>query len=351
MDWEFEWITDWDTIWGQQFQAKWSQWIDESENAHVFYHPEIVKAWVETYMPLRKIEPLFCVASLGNTVVFFPLIIWKMNWKNAFCKKIIPAGYSDFDYHDPLFIRSESSNFETFWNRLFIELENFKNIKGSDSIEIGGIRDFPKKSPFLFFKDDICPLLSLEEFNQKSDLFLPSLKSSLRGDIKRQIRRLEEQGDVELVVYESQNEKEAIIQLNELLKIHTIRWPNAYKAPNFHQNILTNGLGSNTVHFSVLFLSGLPISWHLGFLFNERMYYYMPAIALEYQKNSPGKIHLYYLNKLAIESGCKFFDHLRGEENYKDGWTTDTIQLYKTVVFSNTFFSRCKQIALNLKNR
>jgi hypothetical protein len=296
-------------------------------------------------------EPLLCIARKGDTMAFFPLIIWKMNWKNAFFKKIIPVGYSDFDYHDPLFINNESSNFENFWNELFLELENIKNKKGCDSFEIGGIRTIPKKSRFLFLKDEICPLCSLEDFNQDSDLFLPSLKSSLRGEIKRQIRRLEEKGDVELVVYDSQNEKEAIIQLNELLKVHSIRWPNAYKAPNFHHNILTKGLNSNTVHFSALFLSGVPISWHLGFLFKDRMYYYMPAIAEEYQKNSPGKIHLYFLNKLAIESGFKFFDHLRGEENYKDGWTTDAIQLYKTVVFSNTFVSRCKQIALNLKNR
>lgn len=262
MDWEFEWITDWDTIWGQQFQVKWLQWINESENAHVFYHPELVKAWVVTYMPLRKMEPLFCVARMGNTIIFFPLIIWKMNWKNAFSKKIIPVGHSDFDYHDPLFINNESSDFETFWNELFAELENIKNKKGCDSFEIGGIRTIPKKSSFLFLKDEICPLCSLEDFNQDSDLFLPSLKSSLRGDIKRQIRRLEEKGDAELVVYDSQNEKEAIIQLNELLRAHTVRWPKAYKSPNFHYNILKKGLSSKTIHFSALFLSGVPVSWH-----------------------------------------------------------------------------------------
>ena len=101
---EYRWITTWDEIWSDAFVSQWLDWMDKSENAHVFFHPSLVKAWVNTYLPIRDIQPLFCVVSDKNTVVFLPLVLWKKNWKNAFLNTIVPVGYSDYDYHTPILV-------------------------------------------------------------------------------------------------------------------------------------------------------------------------------------------------------------------------------------------------------
>ena len=69
--------------------------------AHVFFHPALCMAWLETYRPIRKLEPLFCIGDSNHNHFFLPLVLWRKNWKNAFQKVIVPVGYSDFDYHEP----------------------------------------------------------------------------------------------------------------------------------------------------------------------------------------------------------------------------------------------------------
>ena len=75
MNWNFEIIQDWDTIWSESHQERWLQHMDAAENAHVFFHPALVKAWVETYMPLRKLSPLFVWATWGESIVTLPLVL------------------------------------------------------------------------------------------------------------------------------------------------------------------------------------------------------------------------------------------------------------------------------------
>jgi len=63
MSWKFHWLTKWDEIWHEDFVSQWQRWLDESPSAHVFYHPALVRAWIETYLPLRDIRPCFLVAE------------------------------------------------------------------------------------------------------------------------------------------------------------------------------------------------------------------------------------------------------------------------------------------------
>ena len=42
------------------------------------------------------------------------------NWKQVFMKSIVSVGYSDYDYHDPLFSKMISDDEkEAFWVDLF----------------------------------------------------------------------------------------------------------------------------------------------------------------------------------------------------------------------------------------
>ena len=102
-DWKFEWITTWDEVWSPDFVEQWQSWVKDSASAHVFFHPALVKAWVETYTALRDIQPRFLIAQVGSDcTVFMPLILMKSNWKDIWQRSMLPVGYSEFDYHDPI---------------------------------------------------------------------------------------------------------------------------------------------------------------------------------------------------------------------------------------------------------
>lgn len=286
-----------------------------SDNSHVFFHPAVVKTWVETYLPLRDLTPLFVWArGKGNdNVGFLPLVMWRKNWKNAFVRTVVPVGYSDFDYHDPVFARKpKGEELAAFWDELIVGLSQFQ----ADEVDLDGIR-FTGGS-LEWRQGDICPAFLLDGVKDREDL-LKGLKTSLRGDVRRQTRRLAEKGELAIRHYSSYDEARETFEC--FLRLHSQKWPNAYKAPHFHENLLKNCLSTGIVDFSSLTVGDTPVAWHLGFHYHGRYYYYMPCGNPEFAVCSPVKVHLSYLMGEAAERGDKVFDHLRGEENYKSGWS------------------------------
>ena len=231
----FDFITNWDSINSKEFQNKWLTWLEQANNSHVFFHPAMAKVWIDTYKDIRSIKPLFCIATdKNNNIVFFPLVIWEKDWKSAFEKVIIPVGYSDYDYNSPLII-GKDIDFDLFWNQLIDTI--FKEFKNEfDTLELTGVQEKYISNNKNWTIDDICPIIELKNFTSYNSL-LESLKSKERGDINRQTRRLKEFTDYEFKVYKKNELKDAIKMLHKILYHHSLRWPNAYKAPNYHYNL------------------------------------------------------------------------------------------------------------------
>ncbi|MDO9207675.1 MAG: GNAT family N-acetyltransferase [Sulfuricurvum sp.] len=345
---KFEWITDWDTIWSDTFLERWHRWMETSENVHVFFHPAMVKAWVDTYMPLRDIRPIFCIATQGETTLFLPLVLWHKNWKNAFVRSIVPVGYSDFDYHDPIVTGNKNISWGQFWDEFFKEVEK-KWENNFDTIDIDGIRQRSIGTSAHWQEIEACPYIELSSFSN-SDEFLQSLKKNLRQDTKRRVRRMEENSNVQFEVFNPDDLETALETLPELLRHHILRWPNAYKAPNFHTNLIKVLLPIGLLHFSRIILDSKTISWRIGFIYRDRYYSYMPAFDIEYNQYSPGKVHLFYCIDDAIKRKIQVYDQLRGAELYKNEWTNTVDTVWSYYQTNNNKISKLKTKLNELKN-
>jgi len=262
------------------------------------------------------------------------------------------VGYSDYDYHDPIAAKTDKNTFDmaSFWHHL-IEFLNNKSPQSYDRIIIAGIHKSFAGISAGWRNDTICPWTDLTPFQRAED-FLPTLKRSLRGDLRRQLRRMQEKGKVSFIVYNRNHEKEALARLEPFLKAHSRRWPGAYKAPSFHENIIKRGLESGILHYSVLRINETSAAWHLGFVYRGRFYYYLPAQNEEFDRLSPGKVLLLKCVENAIERKLQIFDYLRGEENYKAGWTDKTETLWSFQMDGGHLSSRLKNAAVDkLKTR
>lgn len=297
-----------------------SLWLDhlmKAEVSHVFYHPQLMKAWMDTYRPLRDLTPITIVAtnSDGNKALL-PLVLWKHNWKQGWVRSIVPVGYSDYDYHDPLFMRKPSeAELETFWTELLCFLKPYK----ADEVALNDMRTEVTGGAGGWKEGDICPNKNLEGMATEEDL-LAFFSTNQRGDIRRQMRRLGEMGELTMREYASADEVPEELW-TQFMESHRRKWPNAYKAPGFHRRLLDSCSADGPVHFSALMVGDTAVAWHLGFEFRGVYYYYMPCGNADYQRQSPVKVHLYHLMARAIRKGCQNFDHLRGDEAYKDGWS------------------------------
>lgn len=342
--WEIKIINDWKEIWSDRFQFKWNELLMTSPTSHVFFHPVVAKAWIDTYLPLRKIEPVFIWGEKDGNQVLLPLVMWHKNWKNAFVKSIIPVGYSDYDYHNPLF-RYEVSQDELsfFWSELLASL----TIIGADEICIDGITDACAQSGDGWRQVDVCPSLSISEMTGAPDL-MTFLSAKLRGDIRRQMRRLNEVAPLAFREFACGKDVPDAV-FDDFMAAHSKKWPNAYKAPGFYRKLIDNCSLEGPIHFSTLNVGDTVVAWHLGFDFKDTYYYYLPAGNPEYLKFSPVKVHLYHLIIRAIEKNYTRYDHLRGSEPYKSGWADCRQNMWTLYLSRNNIFAKFKLAILNIK--
>lgn len=338
--WTFTAHENWNEIYSQDFRSEWELLLSISPTAHVFFTPVLIDIWTETYRPIRKLSPLFIKGKEGDNEVFFPLVIWEKNWKNAFQKVIVPAGYSDYDYHDPIF-KFLPENIPAFWEEVTAFLLKHYKV---DAIEFLGIRHMEDLPGWTI--DDTCPYLDLRDVHNTEEL-MSTFPHTLRKDIRRKIRHVEELGKLEMKEYFTWEEAEE--PFHTFMQIHAEKWPKSYKAPYFHENLLKKGLPCGIVHFTTLNLNDKPIAWNLGFEYNGIFHYYMATSDQGLNKYSPSKLHLFYLVNRAVEIGLHTYDHLKGEETYKSGWSSGTRYVYKKYKLSGLPLSYVKQPFIELK--
>ncbi len=347
MNWQFHIIQSWDDIWSDKHLAQWQNHLNQSPNAHVFFHPALVRAWVETYLPLRNLTPLFVWAQHDSgCTAFLPLVLWKKNWRNAWMKSIVPAGYSDFDYHDPVFSTIPDSP-NNFWNELMNEL---RSSISWDEIQIDGLHDSCQPVSWHMTGEEPCPYISLTGF-QSIDDYLATRSKKMRYNLKRQRKKAEETAELSFHDYSAQDIPEALAELPLMLSLHAQRWPNAYKAPQFHNNLISEGLKNHILHFSKLSFNDQPASWRIGFYFKDRYYSYMPTINPQFFQFGPGKIHLLHCIQFAIDHRLTVYDQLRGSELYKSEWTQEADTIHSAEFQKSSPSLTIKFALLNFKKR
>lgn len=349
MDWKFEWVTSWDEVFSPGFQQQWQQYIDVSPTSHVFFHPALAQAWIETYLPIRDLKPLFGIARNGSAMVFLPLLRWRRNWKNACQRIVVPVGYSDYDYHDPLAIGGEDglqlrSNFWLEMRQALFAVPG----KAFDEVHIEGIRSELTTGSEGWTNSDVCPFIDIKAITKPTD-FLTTLGRNLRRDLIKQRRRLEGIGTLQLHSYSPEQAHLVAPSLAQFLTFHAQRWPRAYKAPGFHENLIVRALPRGLIHFSELQLDGHVISWLLGFTWRDCFYAYKSAFDPCFSASSPTKVHLLLCIESCIAQRMATFDFLRGDESYKAGWTSESKKLMEARWAQNSLRSGLTRLALAVK--
>ena len=325
--WKFEFITSWESVFSPEFQNRWLKFVNEAVNSHPFFHPSVSAAWLKTYRPLRHLQPLFIVAKSSDMEVFLPLVLWTRDYKHLWCKLLIPVGYSDYDYCEPLVVgKSSELNWSAIWDVLLGALST-QVAASVDKIIIPGIRGGAEGRVGVNIGEP-CAYLDLFSVATSGDV-LDFLKPSHKRPLERRLRRLTELGEISLHVYSQSDPHEAEKALEVFLAHHRKRWPNAYKAPHFHTNLLHAALETGLLHFSELRVGvNRPLCWQLSLVWQRTYYAYQIAFDPEFAKFSPGQVCLLFCLRDAKSKGFQNFDHLRGDEAYKSGWATGKRELF-----------------------
>jgi CelD/BcsL family acetyltransferase involved in cellulose biosynthesis len=256
----------------------------------------------------------------GSSWVRIPLAIRKVALG---LRRAVGIGEPHFDYQIPT-ARLAENDWATFWSSMWPKLSSSGGL--SDLL----IRRLPASvcAGSGLADDDVETALIDLHGLQDLESLLSTKGSSLRTDVRRQRRRADESGGVQIQVMDDRSMAEARATLRDLRaayeELHQqeasavlFRQPGTWE---FYQEVLERLLPKGYVHLTVLRVGGRPAAWHFGFLLNGALHWYKPTYASWAAKLSPGKLLLAEVATLGIRSGWKLIDLGGGLEPYKKQW-------------------------------
>lgn len=153
-----------------------------------------------------------------------------------------------------------------------------------------------------------------------------------RKDVRRQQKRLSEQGS--LSIWEPETFSQAEPVLEEFFRVHDQKWlsqgfPGMFQnsANRRHFHALLKRLWRRGLHFSTLRCGSVDVSFHFGFFSGGWLQWYRPSYRHEFGGYSPGKIHVSMLVERACELKWRGFDFLLGAEPYKALWCNEKVEV------------------------
>ena len=322
--WQFDWRRTWAEVWDGPFDRTWRRMFEASDRAHVYQHPSLVRAWVDTCGAAARVEPMMALATLrGGDDVVLPWILTSQRGSVASRRRLESAGQDLFGYQDPLIAASPSAiDWSAFWREV-----RFSSSAACDQALFRFVHaefapDAAPRSP------DDSPVLALER-RGGFDALLANCSANHRGDVRRRRRRLAERGDVSLWVAGPADVGEALAEWrssaraaygdvwNRRTKRNTV-WRDGFDA--FAERVIVDGLRERWAHFAALRVDGQAIAWHLGLADRGRLYWWIPIHRSEWESFSPGKVLLSLLIEHLCGDGWRELHFIAGGQSYKLAW-------------------------------
>jgi CelD/BcsL family acetyltransferase involved in cellulose biosynthesis len=185
-------------------------------------------------------------------------------------------------------------------------------------------------------KSSLCPFIRLPHSFAE---YLASRGQTLRRNYRYYLRQLSRETKVEFV--EASEVEDAKVWFEELARLHYVRsgvrgYETAFAIPkllSFHRAALSDLCQSGFAKLFVLKAAERAIAVLYVLTTGARMLFYQSGIDPEYGKFSPGVLMFGSAIEAAIKSGHAECDLLRGDEEYKFHWATDTRQMITVSFF------------------
>lgn len=182
----------------------------------------------------------------------------------------------------------------------------------------------------------VCPYV---ELGRSWEDYLAGLGTSHRGNVRRQLRKLEERFEVSFARVETGEELDEAFDL--LVALHRLRWKerggsDAFPDPGvvaFHREVTRLALARGWLRLFVLRLSGRPAAALYGLLYRGRFLFYQSGFDPAFAEHSVGQLTVGLTIRAAIEEGAREYDLLHGIEPYKFHWANRTRELVRIELF------------------
>jgi len=145
--------------------------------------------------------------------------------------------------------------------------------------------------------------------------------------LRRRVRRLSSLGELKYTRLSASEELDRYLPVFFAQYIEQRTGTRAAKffgrpeAQEFYSTLARSMLRAGWLHFSVLECGGRPVSFHFGFEYRGRLYWYKPCYDPAVARMSPGKVLLSHLIRDALERNLDELDFTVGAEAFKYRYT------------------------------
>lgn len=319
-----EWLTTWDEVWSPAFLEQWRRCLAATPNHNIFFHPAVVRAWVEWVGSEEDVQPRFAVGTSASGPMLLPMVRIRRSWKRGWLREWTTTGCGTYDYHDPLAPDAES-------RRLLlaaVHAELHASWRSDwDVFRVPGVHDeFVLPGLACTRKEVPAPYLDMSRY-ASYEHYLSTLSTGCRTDIRRKSRRAQALRDFAFVHASASEPALTDSMLLALSRYHAARWGYGGDSRQVGRRLqlwtalARHALGEGVLHLSCIRAEGEWLAGALGFVANSTYYYYVPALDERRQICSPGTVHLACLLDWSFANHMQCFDFLTGAEEYKYHWT------------------------------
>lgn len=335
-----------------ELQGEWDD-LESRSGGHIFQNHRFIRSWLETVGSQDAVRlAIVLYRENGRLQAVFPgCVIKRMGIANLTWL----GGFRLVDYGDVLFDLSADLSPHDFLDRAFLLFRKrigvhacFLDHVREDAVIYGYLRD-----RFRAYRTGVAPYITLNGSFEQYCESLKVFRKKMKSDTQRQIRRLSLLGTLEFHICRRDD-----LRLHEVVRTFVEQKKARLAAqdrtgvieqPGYDDLLFTEAKQNPHTHVSYLLLNDRIIAVHLGYLFkNDRMYYYMPSFADEYETYSPGRVLVYHLLEHCFAKGVKVFDFTLGDESYKYDWTRD--ETATTSFMSDDLPTKAVRYLLPLRN-
>lgn len=317
-------------VFNNELKSEWIK-IQGINNVFVFQTFDWNKIWCENFLDYGM-PFIYIIYEEERPIALFPLYL-----KTFFGVRTLSLiGGKQSDYLSPLFsdkIFDQNINIGSIWkylNKIIVDYHFLCFDKVPRNLVLNQLNPILNLNGFSVTNTSYSANLpqSFEEYDS-------TLRTKLKSDIKRQVRRLEELGKLSFCYEIEQFNIEKY--LNVLFEFKSMQYKrtgviDSFANDNvrkFYSSLFNDNFSSFKPIFSVLKLDDEPIAIHLGVQFSGRFYYLLPTYNFDYQVYSPGKILLHRIIQEAINTKNVVFDFTVGGEEYKREWCNNELVLQR----------------------
>jgi CelD/BcsL family acetyltransferase involved in cellulose biosynthesis len=333
----------------ENIRNDWHRLIELNINVTVFQTYEWIHTWWQfnhKYGNMRTIV----VKKNNNIIGIAPLMLSAAKVLGIPYKSLSFASPQS-DYNDFIYIPQER---DEFYNAIIEYLYNIRNLWNivtlkhipPESATIEKLIDVGKRNNMLCFSyiSSSCPYVDIKQSWEK--YYERVIGKKLRYNMDRQLRNLQKRSSTSIVHYSRD------ISLDRVMNIIFEITRRSYKSRsgnpifdnetnrNFYIAIAERFYENGWLDIVYLKTGEIPISYHYGFKFRKKYYYYNLAYDESYSKYSPGMLLLKELIKESFQDGYNEFDFLRGDELYKSDWATEYRKNYAIEFVNKDVFSK-----------